>query len=593
MSNFPPTGAAVIAQSLHSLGIRTVFGLVGVPIGEVGEACMAAGIRFIGMRNEQSASYAASVHGYLTGAPGVCLVVGGPGVVHALAGVSNASENNWPLLLLAGSSERYLVGKGAFQEMDHVGLLGARELGVKLATRPGCVEEIPGCVRNAYRAAWYGRPGVGFVDLPADLIQENLEEEEMEALKNRVVPAPPRSEGDSRRVKRAAELLRGANNPLVIFGKGAAYGRAELAIRELVGRTGIPFLPSPMGKGVVPDSHPLNISSARSAALKNADVVLVLGARLNWMFAFGSVPKWSPTAKIIQVDLAAEEVGRNQGDPELSILGDINLVVPQLLAELHNFKYAGQFVKQLEASKLKNEAQIQTLESKTGLPLSYLQAYKVIRSTIDSLSPPDESRVVLVSEGSNTMDISRTAFPIQSPRQRLDAGSNGTMGAGLGYAIAAHDVYNANVSASQRKKIVCLEGDSAIGFSAMEIETMARNKMDVLIYVINNGGIYSGVADSSEEYAQKQASTLEGKWDLLGSLRSSSLTYAVRYEKLAEACGGLGFFVNTPEELREATVAGFKSDKVVVINVIIESGKDAIPNFGWNAAPKPKRKAKM
>jgi 2-hydroxyacyl-CoA lyase 1 len=564
-----PTGAVLIARALHELGVKVIFGLVGIPVVQIAEEAIALGIRFIAFRNEQAASYAATAYGYLTGRPGVCLVVGGPGVIHAMAGVINSSANAFPLLLLAGSSETHLVTKGGFQEMDAISLLATH---TKISIRAS-LDSIPQSLTNAYRTSWYGRAGPSFVDLPADVIQEVGQESS-----THIVPIPPRPAADPERLKQAASLLRSAKAPLIIVGKGAAYAQAESSIRKLVEDSNIPFLPTPMGKGVLPDSHSLNTASARSAALEGADVVLLLGGRLNWILHYGEAPKWNPNAKIIQVDISAEELGRNTGDASLAILGDINLVTTQLTSALSGWSYttSSPFLSTLHTSAAKNEAKATKAAQVSKIPMTYAKTFTTIKDTLDRLSPPHNGDIVYVSEGANTMDISRSIFPVSHPRLRLDAGTHATMGVGLGYAIAAHCAYNlpnpeGSSGSSQHKKIVCLEGDSAFGFSLAEVETMSRYGMDILIFVINNSGVYHGDSESSDNWLEKQKLTIEGKGGE-GGLRSSSLGWEVGYEKIAEMCGGKGYLVRTPEELAKATEEGFKSHVPVVVNVIIEAG---------------------
>lgn len=479
------------------------------------------------------------------------------------------------MLLLAGSSETHLTTKGAFQELDAISLLSPH---TKLAIRPPGLESIPQSISAAYRSSWYGRAGTGFVDLPADLIQgipESLED----------VPSlqplhpPPVGSADDAKLLKIAQLLKSAKAPLVVVGKGAAYARAEDVLRDLIDKTHLPFLPSPMGKGVLPDSHPCNAASARSTALQHADVVLVLGARLNWIFHFGEAPKWNPGARFIQVDISVEEIGRNGGDAELGIVGDVKVVVEQLARQLRDWTFdtsSSVFVKDLTAAKHKNEDKAAKAAARASMPLSYAHAFHTIKSVLDAASPPRDGGVVYVSEGANTMDISRSAFSLEHPRLRLDAGTYATMGVGLGYAIAAHEAYNGPYAEGQsgpkqHKKIVALEGDSAFGFSAMEVETMARYQMDVLIFVMNNGGVYHGDSDTAEEWLQRQKKSLEGGGGG-GALRSTSLGWEVGYEKIAEACGGKGYLVRTPEELAKATKEGFDSKVPVVVNVMIESG---------------------
>ena len=564
-----PTGAQVIARALHDLGIKVIFGLVGIPVVQIAEEAIKLGIRFIAFRNEQAASYAATAYGYLTGKPGVCLVVGGPGVLHAMAGVGNSSANAWPLLLLAGSSESHLVTKGAFQELDAISLLTPH---AKLAVR-STLESIPQSITSAYRTSWYGRGGTGFVDLPADVIQG-----EGDGSSTIAVPSPARAAGDPERISAAVKLLKAAKAPLVIVGKGAAYAKAEAGIRRLIEETQIPFLPTPMGKGVLPDSHPSNTASARSAALKDADVVLVLGARLNWILHFGETPKWNPGVKIIQVDISAEELGKNNGDASLSIIGDINLVTLQLRAALNTWHYdtSSPYISAIRASTAKNEAAAAKSALVDTLPMTYGRTFAIIKEVLNRLSPPEDGNIVYVSEGANTMDISRSVFNVEHPRLRLDAGTYATMGVGLGYAIAAHCAYNlpdaeaASGPSASRKKIVCLEGDSAFGFSMPEVETMARYCMDVLVFVVNNGGVYHGDSADSDAWLELQEKTAQGA---AGGLRSTSLGWEVGYEKMAEMCGGKGYLVRTPEELQRATEEGFKATVPVVINIIIEAGQ--------------------
>ncbi|KAK3705094.1 hypothetical protein LTR37_013461 [Vermiconidia calcicola] len=578
-----PTGAKIIAKALHELGVKVVFGLVGLPVIDIAEEVLNLGIRFIAFRNEQSASYAASAYGYLTGRPGICLLVGGPGVLHGMAGIGNSNANKWPLLVLAGSSERHNVNKGAFQELDHVSLIKPH---AKTAIRPPYPGSIPNFIADAYRSAYFGTPGTSFVDLPADMI---LNTHAIETEKLSLLPASPQAVAPTSRIKAVVQALKNAQAPLVVIGKGAAYARAEQQIRELINRTELLFLPTPMGKGVMPDSSPYNTSSARATALRESDVILVLGARLNWILHFGEAPKWKPSSKIIQVDLSADELGKNGGDPWLSMVGDVGLVVEQISAELGSWKWQGRssaFTRKLTASREKNEATATRKAAVDRLPMTYERAYDVIKKTLHSLSTPEDGDIVYVSEGSNSMDIGRSIFTVEHPRIRLDAATYATMGIGLGAAIAAHAAYNlpeAEGSSGKpgRKKIIAIEGDSAFGFSAMEIETMARYEMDILVFVVNNGGIYQGTSASMDEWLVRQRATAEGTTTDGKGLRSLTLGYEVGYEKLADTCGGLGLVARTPDELRKATEEGFRAKVPAVVNVLIESGAERVMDFSW------------
>ncbi|KAL9597849.1 MAG: hypothetical protein Q9219_004870 [cf. Caloplaca sp. 3 TL-2023] len=603
----PSTGAQIIARSLRGLGVTVIFGIVGIPVVEIAEEAINLGIKFIGFRNEQAAGYAASVYGYLTGRPGACLVVGGPGVLHAIPGVGNSSVNAFPFLLLAGSSETHLTSKGAFQELDAISFLTPH---TKLALRPASLEAIPEALEKVYRTAWYGRPGPSFIDLPADVIQGSLSFA-VDLSLTTPVPSPPAPAAEESTLFKVTQLLKSARSPLIVIGKGVAYARAEDAIHSLISQTKIPFLPTPMGKGVLPDSHPLNTASARSTALKEADVVLLLGARLNWILHFGSPPKWKPNAKFIQIDIDASTLGTNAADPALAIHGDLATVIPQLQLHLQTWQYdpnSSPYTSHLLAAKEKNLAAAAKKANDTTLPLTHSAVLSAIERTLHALSPPDDGNIVYISEGANTMDISRSIFPVSHPRLRLDAGTYATMGVGMGYAIAAYVAYNGlgaqageaqvKVGAveggkARKKKIVCLEGDSAFGFSAMEVETMARYGMDVLIFVVNNGGVYRGDADEKAEWEALRARTLdasdastvtvEGEGRENG-LRSTSLGFQTEYEKVAEMVGGVGLVARTAEEVEAATREGWACGKVCVVNVLVGKGEGGKLEFGWQAS---------
>ena len=340
-----------------------------------------------------------------------------------------------------------------------------------------------------------------------------------------------------------------------------------------------------MGKGVVPDSSAHNVSAARSTALKESDVILVLGAKLNWVLSFGLPPKWKPGAKIIQVDICADELGKNGGHPTLSVVGDVALVVDQIVSQLGDWRWQGQsspYYRDLQTAKTNNQDKAVKKARVNKVPMVFEKAFDIIKNTLDSLSSPEDGDIVYVSEGANAMDISRSIFTMEHPRTRLDAGTYATMGVGLGYAIAAHAAYNfpqpqGSAGSRGRKKIVAIEGDSAFGFSAMEVETMCRYQMDVLIFVMNNGGLYRGDVDSAEKWQERQRLTLAGATAQDGAaLSATSLGWETGYQKIAEMGGGIGIVARTPEELRQATQRGYEARVPVVVNVIINPQADLV-----------------
>src|SRR6478736_4628079 len=321
-------GATLIARSLKQQGVDYMFGIVGFPVQPIAIAAQREGITFIGMRNEQAASYATQAAGYLLGRPQACLVVSGPGVIHALSGLANAQQNNWPMVLPGGANALDQNGMGAFQEERQV-----------LATTPFTtyshvverVDRIPFYVEQAVRTAWYGRPGATYLDLPDDVILGRVDEADVRQAAT--IAPPPRSQASDADVEAAIAALRTAERPLVIVGKGMAWSRAEAEVRAFVDQTKLPFLNSPMGKGVMPDDHPLSVGAARSHALREADLILLLGARLNWIMHFGLPPRFHPDVRIIQLDISAEQLSTNV-PTEVGLVGDGKAVMAQLNAAL-------------------------------------------------------------------------------------------------------------------------------------------------------------------------------------------------------------------------------------------------------------------
>ncbi|XP_004631720.1 2-hydroxyacyl-CoA lyase 1 isoform X1 [Octodon degus] len=546
------SGAKVIARALQAQNVQYMFGVVGIPVTEIALAAQELGIRYIGMRNEQAASYAASAVGYLTGRPGVCLVVSGPGLIHALGGMANANMNCWPLIVIGGSSERNQETMGDFQEFPQV---EACRLYSKFSARPSSIEAIPSVIEKAVRISIYGRPGACYVDVPADFVTLHANVNSIK-YKECCLP-PPISLADSAAVDLAASVVRSAKQPLLIIGKGAAYAHAEHSIRKLVEQCGLPFLPTPMGKGVVPDSHPNCVGAARSRALQFADVIVLFGARLNWILHFGLPPRYQPGVKFIQIDICAEELGNNV-KPAVTLLGDINAVTKQLLEQFDKTPWQyppeSKWWNILKEKMKSNEAASKELASKTSLPMNYYTVFHHVQKQL----PKD---CFVVSEGANTMDIGRTVLQNYLPRHRLDAGTFGTMGVGLGFAIAAAVVAK---DRSPGQRVICVEGDSAFGFSGMEVETICRYNLPIIVLVVNNNGIYQGFdADTWKEMVKFQ--------DAVTVAPPMCLLPNSRYEQVMAAFGGKGYFVQTPEELHRSLKQALEDTTAPsLINVMIE-----------------------
>ena len=543
-------GASLMAKSLKEQGVDYMFGIVGFPVQGVAAAAQAEGITYIGMRNEQAASYAAHAAGYLTGRPQACLTVSGPGVIHAFAGLANAKENCWPMILIGGASPVYQNGMGAFQEERQTELAAPY---CKYAHNIEHVERIPYYVAQAVQQSIYGRPGPVYLDFPDDIIRAEVEEDEVQFVKQ--VPEAPRTIADPDAIEGALDALESAEKPLVVVGKGMAWSRAEDEVRAFIERTQLPFLASPMGKGILPDDDPLSVGAARSTALREADVVFLMGARLNWIMHFGLPPRFNKDVRVVQLDINPEEIGRNV-PTEVALVGDGKAIVKQLNTALGNRQWfypdETAWRQTLKTKADDNAEAVKGMIEDDSSPMNYYRAFKDINEWL-----PDDA--IIIGEGANTMDIGRTQMLNKLPRHRLDAGTYGTMGIGLGFAVAA-------AVTNPDKPVVSVQGDSAFGFSGMEIETMVRYKLPIKLIVLNNGGIGGGIGPLKEGQM----------------VPPGILTYGAHYEGMMEALGGKGYYVEDPADLRGVLDEAMAFDGPTLINVPLNPRAGRKPQqFGW------------
>jgi 2-hydroxyacyl-CoA lyase 1 len=547
-------GATLIARSLKQQGIDHLFGVVGFPVGPIAEAAQKEGIAYIGMRNEQTASYAAQAYGYMTGRPGACIVVTGPGVVHGLAGLANAQQNCWPMILIGGASETYRGGMGAFQEERQV--LIATPF-CKFAHGIESVQRIPYYVEMATRHAINGRPGACYLDMPDDIITGKCDLDKVVEVER--VPEPPRMIAPMENVEAALDLLEKAERPLVLVGKGMAWSRAENEVREFIDRTQLPFVRSPMGKGVVPDDHPLSVAAARTLALQQADVVFLMGARFNWIFHFGLPPRFAKDLKVIQLDISPEEIGHNK-KTQVPLVGDGKSIMAQLNKALANRQWFHPqdtpWRKALAEKQAANAAQIKPQIDDDAAPANYYRALRDVAAWMPR-------NAVLSAEGAGTMDIGLTQLNVSDARSCLNAGTYGTMGVGLGHAIAACVVH-------PDRPVIHLSGDSAIGFSGMEMETLVRYNLPAKIVVLNNGGIGPGMPNIPE--------------NPMFNMKPNALIYGARYDRIMEELGGKGFFVEDPKDLRLALDEAMKFPGPALVNVVLsQEATRKAQQFKWHS----------
>jgi oxalyl-CoA decarboxylase len=529
-------GFHLVVDALKANDIETIYGIVGIPITDLARVAQASGIRYIGFRQEASAGNAAAAAGFLTQRPGVCLTTSGPGFLNGLPALANATTNCFPMIQISGSSNRAIVDlqRGDYQDLDQ---LNAARPFVKAAYRINRVEDIGLGVARAIRTAISGRPGGVYLDIPGAVLGQAMDASAAAGSVWRVVDPAPRQLPAPEAVARALGVLAQARRPLIVLGKGAAYAQADNVIRDFIETTGIPFLPMSMAKGLLPDSHPQSAAAARSLAIGRADAVLLVGARLNWLLGHGESPQWSADAKFIQVDIAASEFDSNR-PIEAPLTGDIGSVMAALLDGVSSrpITASSEWTAELAERRAANDAKMLKRLAEDPHPMRFYNALGAIRTVLQ-----DNPDVYVVNEGANALDLARNVIDMEVPRHRLDTGTWGVMGIGMGYAIAA--------AVETGKPVVAIEGDSAFGFSGMEVETICRYRLPVTVVILNNGGVYRG--DEAQTGTDPAPTVLNAR---------------ARHELIAEAFGGKGYHVTTPAELEAALREAIASNGPSIID---------------------------
>jgi oxalyl-CoA decarboxylase len=535
-------GMHLMVDALKANGIQTIYGVVGIPVTDLARHAQAVGIRYIGFRHEQSAGHAAAITGYLTKKPGICLTVSAPGFLNGLVALAEATVNGFPMIQISGSSNRNIID---LQQGDYEGLdqMNVAKPFCKAAYRINRPQDIAVGMARAIRTALSGRPGGVYLDITTDMLSTTMDAAEAQASLFIPVDPAPVQIPSSTSVNRALKLLSSAKKPLIILGKGAAYAQADETIKEFIEKTGIPFLPMSMAKGLIPDDHPQCAASARSLVLGQADVVMLIGARLNWLLNHGKGKKWNPDVRFIQVDICAEEMDSNR-PIDAPIVGDIGSSIDKLIAKIEPFEISccQEWRKAIDDVKKVNADKMRIKLNKPTSPMNYFNALKIIGDIMNA-----HKDVYIVNEGANTLDNTRNVINMYHPRLRLDTGTWGVMGIGMGYSVAA--------AVTSGKQVLAIEGDSAFGFSGMDIETICRYKLPVTIIVFNNDGIYRGDGVNQGGGTDPAPTTL---------------TTGARYDRMIEAFGGTAFNATKIVELEEALCAALASRKPSLINCVID-----------------------
>ncbi|MBD5290147.1 MAG: oxalyl-CoA decarboxylase [Bacteroides sp.] len=544
------TGVYILAEALKRVGINTVYGLVGIPVTETAYAMQKIGMNFVSFRFEQQAGMAAATHGYLTRTPGVLLTVSSLGFLNGLTATANATVNCYPMIQISGASDPTMVdmNMGTYEQLDQLNT--ARPL-VKAAFRCSHAKDIPSAVARAYRAAISGRPGGVYIDMTTPALSEIMDRADVEKLFYSPVDIYSPVEPTQSAVERAADLLASAKRPAILLGKGAAYARTEDEVKELVESLQLPYLPMSMAKGLLPDNAPLSALSCRSMIMEEADVVLVVGARINWMLSFGR-GKWNKDIKFIQLDVDPQEIDRNV-PIAAPVVGDLKLSLQALNEAMKSRKMStdSEWLKKLQAHTAEENAKFvaRLAKAATESPMTHWTALSAIKPVLEA-----NKDVILINEGANTLDDTRDAIDMYLPRHRVDCATWSIMGMGMGSAIGA--------AVSTGKKVVAIEGDSAFGFSGMDFSTICRFNLPVTVVIFNNGGIYNGIGVNPGGGKEPAPTTLD---------------IHARYDKLGDAFGAKTYYVQTPQELSSALTEAIASGKPALIDVQLaaDSGSES------------------
>ena len=527
------SGNDLVVKSLKDEGVDTVFYLTGGPMVDVASRCIEIGFRSVDVRHEQAAAMAAHAYSRVLGKPGVCFAASGPGATNLITGVGNAYLDAVPVIALGGASALSQSGMGAFQEMDQVGMFKPI---TKWSERVMDVRRIPEIMNKAFRVATSGQPGPVYIDLPGDVLYREVEENEVSFPKS--PHSVPRISGDPDLVKKAIALLKDAKRPLVITGTGILWSGAMQELKEFVELSGIPFYTTPQGRGVIEEDHKLSFLGARNQAWKEADVVLFVGTRLNFIVGFGLPPRFAQDVKVIQVDISDEEIGRNR-PVDVGIIGDAKMVLQQLSKEgrdvFHGRKELA-WIDTLRGYDKRAQEKSQTLLNTDQTPIHPLRLLKEVRDFMDR-------DAIVVVDGHETLNFARQTIPTHVAGHRVNAGPNGCMGVAVPFGLGAK-------VAKPGTQVIVLSGDGSFGMNGMEIDTMVRHNIPALIVISNNGG-----------------------WAGAGVMNAGRDLGFSRYDKMAEVFGGHGEYVEKPQDIMPAlkrAAAAVAAGKPAVVNIVTD-----------------------
>ncbi len=524
-------GGELVARALAAQGVSTIYTLCGGHVMNIYDGCANNGIKVIDFRHEQAAAHAADAHARLTRNIGVAVVTAGPGVTDALTGVANAYEARSPMILIGGAAPLKTKGMGALQEIPQIGMF--QDI-TKASFTIMSTEEIPAKMHEAFQIALSGRPGPVFIEIPFDVLFNAIEPPEIFP-KVSIQPAPPEVSD----VARMFEILRAAQKPIIIAGTQVYWDGAHSALQELTDQTGIPVFTNGAGRGTLPMNHPNCFKSARSAALREADAVILLGTPLDFRLKYGQ-EGWNPNAKLIQIENDPKELNRNR-QADVAISADSRLVLEALSEGLQGFRF-DEWLKRIQDIETKKENEQQQWEILDDSPVNHFRFGAELNQFIDE-------NTIVIGDGGDIVTACARVIDITLPGQWLDPGPLGCLGVGAPFAIAAKHLY-------PEKKVLLINGDGAFGLNGFEFDTAVRFNLPIVSIVGNDAGW------GNIRVIQKS---------MLGPERAFATSLApTRYDKIVEAMGGHGEYVENPADIRPALERAFASGKPSCVNVTLD-----------------------
>ena len=536
-------GEEIIARGFQNEGVDTIFFMMGGPTSGTAGACLELGMRGIYVRHEQAAAMAAHAYARVTGRPGICITPSGPGTANAVTGLGNAWADASPIVAIGGAAPLRTATMDSFQEMDQLAMM--RPV-VKAAYRVELAERLPLMLSLAFREAMDGKKGPVYLDLPGDVLMKSVDEERLDWPTDSRVDS--RSAGDPAQLRRAVEMLASAQRPLVVTGSGVLWSGASPELQRFVDTTGIPHYATPQGRGVIPEDDPRAFPAARSLAFREADVVLVIGARANSMLSFLRAPRFAVDARFVVVNVDGTEIGHNRG-VEVGVLGDAKLVLQQLLEEAKGRVQFGEdhaWVQKLAEKQRGNEERNGAMLYSEQVPIHPMRLCRELRELISR-------DTILVTDGHEILNFGRQSIPVYEPGTSLNAGPHGCMGIGIPFGIGAK-------VAAPDKPVVVLSGDGAFGWNGMDMDSAIRHGLNIVVVMSNNGGF---------------TSTKTG-----GSI-GRDLGHQ-RYDKIVEALGGHGEWVEQPGDIRPAIERALAAGKPALVNVVTDPDATIATDMGFS-----------